>query len=113
MREQVKGAGHAIGNSMMGDDAAAPLLAAALRAPVPGWQVFDGGAAPKWMRLGTGATEKRQYPGVSVAGTAPESVKKDLRATQPRRSRTPSSRRTARPSVKSPFVFGRMSREPF
>ena len=62
MREQVKGAGHAIGNSMMGDDAAAPLLAAALRAPVPGWQVFDGGAAPKWMRLGTGQQRRGIIP---------------------------------------------------
>ena len=37
-----------VGNRMMGDDAAGPLLAALLqRSPVPGWQVLDGGSAPE------------------------------------------------------------------
>ena len=37
-----------IGNSMMGDDAAGPLLSSLLqRSPVPGWQVVDGGSAPE------------------------------------------------------------------
>lgn len=37
-----------IGNSMMGDDAAGPLLAELLqRSPAPGWQVIDGGIAPE------------------------------------------------------------------
>lgn len=37
-----------VGNSMMGDDGAGPLLASLLRrSPVPGWQVVDGGSAPE------------------------------------------------------------------
>ena len=37
-----------VGNTMMGDDAAGPMLAALLRdAPAPGWQVVDGGSAPE------------------------------------------------------------------
>ena len=37
-----------IGNSMMGDDGAGPLLAALLeRSPASGWLVFDGGSAPE------------------------------------------------------------------
>ncbi len=37
-----------VGNGMMGDDAAGPLLAALLeRSPAPGWQVVDGGSAPE------------------------------------------------------------------
>lgn len=37
-----------IGNSMMGDDAAGPLLASLLQcSPVPGWQAVDGGAVPE------------------------------------------------------------------
>jgi hypothetical protein len=37
-----------VGNRMMGDDAAGPLLAALLqRSPAPGWQVLDGGLAPE------------------------------------------------------------------
>lgn len=37
-----------VGNGMMGDDAAGPLLASLLkRSPVPGWQVVDGGSAPE------------------------------------------------------------------
>jgi len=37
-----------VGNQMMGDDAAGPLLARLLSAtPVPGWQVLDGGPAPE------------------------------------------------------------------
>ena len=37
-----------VGNAMMGDDAAGPMLAALLReAPAPGWEVVDGGAAPE------------------------------------------------------------------
>ena len=37
-----------VGNSMMGDDAAGPLLSSLLqRSPVPGWQVVDGGSAPE------------------------------------------------------------------
>jgi hydrogenase 3 maturation protease len=37
-----------IGNGMMGDDAAGPLLSSLLqRSPAPGWQVVDGGSAPE------------------------------------------------------------------
>ncbi|MBV8324262.1 MAG: hydrogenase maturation peptidase HycI [Hyphomicrobiales bacterium] len=37
-----------VGNGMMGDDAAGPVLAALLqRSPAPGWQVVDGGSAPE------------------------------------------------------------------
>jgi hydrogenase 3 maturation protease len=37
-----------VGNSMMGDDGAGPLLAERLAAaPLPGWQVIDGGSAPE------------------------------------------------------------------
>ncbi len=37
-----------IGNAMMGDDAAGPLLAALLqRSPAAGWQVVDGGSVPE------------------------------------------------------------------
>jgi hydrogenase 3 maturation protease len=37
-----------VGNRMMGDDAAGPLLAALLqRSPAPGWRVLDGGSAPE------------------------------------------------------------------
>lgn len=37
-----------VGNSMMGDDAAGPLLAEMLtHAPAPGWIVIDGGSAPE------------------------------------------------------------------
>lgn len=37
-----------VGNLLMGDDAAGPLLARELRkAPVPGWDVLDGGSTPE------------------------------------------------------------------
>jgi hydrogenase 3 maturation protease len=37
-----------VGNTMMGDDAAGPMLAALLGdAPAPGWDVVDGGSAPE------------------------------------------------------------------
>ena len=37
-----------VGNQMMGDDAAGPLLAQTMqRAPVDTWDVLDGGAAPE------------------------------------------------------------------
>lgn len=37
-----------VGNSMMGDDAAGPLLSSLLQQlPAPGWQVVDGGSAPE------------------------------------------------------------------
>ena len=37
-----------IGNGMMGDDGAGPLLASLLEhSPAPGWQVVDGGSAPE------------------------------------------------------------------
>jgi len=37
-----------VGNSMMGDDGAGPLLAELLtNAPAPGWTVIDGGSAPE------------------------------------------------------------------
>ncbi|MFA9440196.1 hydrogenase maturation peptidase HycI [Uliginosibacterium sp. sgz301328] len=37
-----------VGNSMMGDDGAGPMLAALLTGqPAPGWQVIDGGSAPE------------------------------------------------------------------
>jgi hydrogenase 3 maturation protease len=37
-----------VGNGMMGDDAAGPLLAEKLRRmPLEGWQVLDGGSAPE------------------------------------------------------------------
>lgn len=37
-----------VGNEMMGDDAAGPLLAQLLkRLPVAGWQVLDGGPVPE------------------------------------------------------------------
>ena len=37
-----------VGNPMMGDDAAGPLLARALtNAPIPGWEVLNGGSAPE------------------------------------------------------------------
>lgn len=37
-----------VGNAMMGDDAAGPMLAGLLRAaPAPGWLVVDGGSAPE------------------------------------------------------------------
>lgn len=37
-----------VGNSLMGDDGAGPLLAELLEGtPVPGWEVIDGGAAPE------------------------------------------------------------------
>lgn len=38
----------AVGNSMMGDDGAGPLLAEMLgHSPVAGWAVIDGGSAPE------------------------------------------------------------------
>ncbi len=38
----------AVGNEMMGDDAAGPLLARMIRrAPLPDWDVIDGGNAPE------------------------------------------------------------------
>ena len=38
----------AVGNEMMGDDAAGPLLAQKMRAhPVDDWAVFNGGSAPE------------------------------------------------------------------
>jgi hydrogenase 3 maturation protease len=38
----------AVGNTLMGDDAAGPLLAGKLRqAPLAGWEALDGGAAPE------------------------------------------------------------------
>ncbi len=37
-----------VGNSMMGDDAAGPLLAQMMRqAPVEGWEILDGGSTPE------------------------------------------------------------------
>lgn len=37
-----------VGNSLMGDDGAGPLLAELLEGtPVPGWEVIDGGSAPE------------------------------------------------------------------
>lgn len=37
-----------VGNTLMGDDGAGPLLAELLeRAPAPGWEVIDGGSAPE------------------------------------------------------------------
>lgn len=37
-----------VGNRMMGDDGAGPLLASLLRrSPAPGWQVVDGASAPE------------------------------------------------------------------
>ncbi|MDR2503491.1 MAG: hydrogenase maturation peptidase HycI [Deltaproteobacteria bacterium] len=37
-----------VGNSLMGDDGAGPLLAEIIeREPVPGWVVIDGGAMPE------------------------------------------------------------------
>jgi hydrogenase 3 maturation protease len=37
-----------VGNGMMGDDAAGPLLARKLKgAPIDGWEVLDGGSAPE------------------------------------------------------------------
>ncbi len=37
-----------VGNSMMGDDGAGPLLAEKLQAaPIDGWHVIDGGSAPE------------------------------------------------------------------
>ncbi|MCW2285403.1 hydrogenase 3 maturation protease [Rhodoblastus acidophilus] len=37
-----------VGNAMMGDDGAGPLLAELLeRDPAPGWAVIDGGSAPE------------------------------------------------------------------
>lgn len=37
-----------VGNTLMGDDAAGPLLAQALRrAPLEAWDVLDGGSAPE------------------------------------------------------------------
>lgn len=37
-----------VGNSMMGDDGAGPLLASLLQhSPAPGWQVVDGGSVPE------------------------------------------------------------------
>ena len=37
-----------VGNGMMGDDGAGPLLARMLQqAPLPGWEVLSGGAAPE------------------------------------------------------------------
>lgn len=37
-----------VGNDLMGDDGAGPLLAQMLeRAPAPGWSVIDGGATPE------------------------------------------------------------------
>ena len=37
-----------VGNSMMGDDGAGPLLADLLgKQPAPGWVVIDGGSAPE------------------------------------------------------------------
>ena len=38
----------AVGNGMMGDDAAGPLLAEKLTAaPLEGWEVLNGGSAPE------------------------------------------------------------------
>ena len=38
----------AVGNSMMGDDGAGPLLAELMtQSPIPGWEVVDGGSAPE------------------------------------------------------------------
>ena len=37
-----------VGNPMMGDDAAGPLLARRLEdSPIPGWELVDGGPAPE------------------------------------------------------------------
>lgn len=36
-----------VGNSMMGDDGAGPLLAGAAAAPKGNWVVIDGGSAPE------------------------------------------------------------------
>ncbi|AAM24897.1 hydrogenase 3 maturation protease [Caldanaerobacter subterraneus subsp. tengcongensis MB4] len=37
-----------VGNEMMGDDGAGPLLARLLEQnPIPGWQVIDGGSVPE------------------------------------------------------------------
>ncbi len=37
-----------VGNNMMGDDGAGPLLAELMtRRPIPGWTVVDGGSAPE------------------------------------------------------------------
>jgi hydrogenase 3 maturation protease len=37
-----------VGNSLMGDDGAGPMLAGLLaERPAPGWQVVDGGSAPE------------------------------------------------------------------
>ena len=37
-----------VGNGMMGDDAAGPLLARMLRlSPIDGWEVLDGGSVPE------------------------------------------------------------------
>lgn len=37
-----------VGNGMMGDDAAGPMLSALLQqSPAPGWHVVDGGSAPE------------------------------------------------------------------
>lgn len=37
-----------VGNELMGDDGAGPLLARLLeKAPIPGWEVLDGGIAPE------------------------------------------------------------------
>ncbi|MBE3550940.1 MAG: hydrogenase maturation peptidase HycI [Brockia lithotrophica] len=38
----------AVGNEMMGDDGAGPLLARLMEEnPIPGWEVIDGGSAPE------------------------------------------------------------------
>ena len=76
-----------VGNSLMGDDGAGPLLCERLEAaPVPGWTVIDGGSMPENVTYAVKAMKPRRLLIVDVAalGLAPGEMrfvdKKRIRA---------------------------------
>ncbi|WP_199152688.1 hydrogenase maturation peptidase HycI [Chromobacterium sp. ASV23] len=69
----------AVGNSMMGDDGAGPLLADLMRqAPLPGWDVEDGGSAPENATHRIAARAPRRVVLVDAAdmGLAPGEIRR-------------------------------------
>ena len=63
-----------VGNSLMGDDGAGPLLCERMEAsPVPGWTVVDGGSMPENVTYAVKAMKPRRLLIVDVAtlGLAP------------------------------------------
>ena len=63
-----------VGNSLMGDDGAGPLLCERLEAaPVPGWTVIDGGSMPENVTYAVKAMKPQRLLIVDVAalGLAP------------------------------------------